>query len=74
MTQPGGSYLVRLDVPASGDTIHRNTCRIVRDRPVVRWQYADVHPDEDWRKTAPWLHACSICKPPSPARELLDVA
>ena len=63
------SYLVRLGPPAFGSTIHRNDCRVLAQAksPALRWQWADKHPDVDWKVTAPWLKACRICEPPSPA-------
>lgn len=58
-------YLVR---PARGDYIHRSTCRHATALGVVRWKWADNNPDEDWKRTAPWLKACKRCDPPSPFR------
>lgn len=49
----------------TGNTIHRVGCVAVNTR-AVRWRWADANPDEDWKQTAPWLHPCQRCNPPSP--------
>ena len=59
-------YLVRLGPPASGDVIHRSTCRYAQRPNALRWRHADDRPYVDWAIRSPWLHPCKVCKPPSP--------
>jgi hypothetical protein len=59
-------HLVRLGVPAKGDTVHRSTCRYAQRPNALRWKWADENPDVDWARV-PWLKSCGVCKPPSPA-------
>lgn len=59
-------YLVRLGVPSKGDTIHKSTCRYAKRSNALRWTWVEANPDEDWAATAPWLHRCQVCMPPSP--------
>lgn len=47
------------------DYIHTSECRHATSG-AVRWIWADEHPYEDWKVTAPWLKPCSRCNPPSP--------
>jgi hypothetical protein len=61
----GRSTSVVLMRNRTGDVIHRATCAAVK-ASAVRWRWADENPDEDWKKTAPWLKACQRCNPPSP--------
>ena len=46
--------------------IHRDDCSRLR-RGSVHWIWADKNPDVDWKARAPWLKACTVCNPPSPA-------
>jgi hypothetical protein len=64
-------HLIRLGASSKSDTIHRSTCRYAQRPNALRWVYADNNPDEDWAVSAPWLHRCLVCNPPSPlnARE-----
>jgi hypothetical protein len=45
--------------------IHREGCSRITTG-YVHWIWADQHPDEDWKTSAPWLKPCAVCKPPSP--------
>lgn len=50
------------------DCIHRADCSRVLPG-AVNWRWAERNQDEDWKVTAPWLKACKVCDPPSPASE-----
>ena len=61
-------FLIRLGAPSRSDTIHRNDCPVIKrsKAEALRWNWADHNPHEDWKLSAPWLHACQVCKPWSP--------
>jgi hypothetical protein len=64
-----GHNLVRMGLPAKGDTIHRAECRFAKKGNALAWNWAEGRPLADWVLGAPWLKPCQVCRPDLPREE-----
>jgi hypothetical protein len=67
-----GHNLVRMGVPAKGDTIHRAECRFAKKGNALPWNWAEGRPLAEWVVGAPWLKPCKVCRPDLPRESLPD--